>query len=82
MTEKKDELKAETLDPKMPEEFAANINRQVTEKPPQVEGDTSEKERLKFPSADELATSFAAAINMAVMEEERKRERLKKDDKK
>jgi len=35
MTEKKDELKAETLDPKMPEEFAANINRQVTEKPPQ-----------------------------------------------
>jgi len=36
MTEKKDELKAETLGRKMAEEFAANINRQVTEKPPQV----------------------------------------------
>jgi len=76
MTEKKDELKAETIDPKMPEEFAANINRQVTEKPPQVEADTSEKERLKFPSAAELGKAFAAAINRAVMEEKRERERL------
>jgi len=36
MTEKKDEPTAETLGRKMAEEFAANINRQVTEKPPQV----------------------------------------------
>ncbi len=36
MTEKKEELKAEILGRKMAEEFAANINRQVTEKPQQA----------------------------------------------
>ena len=76
MTDKKYELKAETLGGKMADVFAANINCHVTEQPQQAAADASEKDRPEFPSADELGIAFAAAINRAVMEEKPEKNQL------